>query len=140
MPEKLKDKDIQDALHMCFDFLKICNGFLPQDFAENMSLDKFFLLVGFQFGAFSQAAQQFDISIEDATELFPVILETINGLSENEASQTAEKIANLISSGYPPIEIGRDAMAAFNGAEDDSIRAKAAQKIQLLIDNYSQSS
>jgi len=139
MPDKIKDEDIQDALHMCFEFLKVCNGFLPHDFGENMTLDKYFLLVGFQFGAFSKAAQRFDISIEDATELFPVILETVNGLSEVEAAQTAEKITNLISSGYPPIDIGSDAMQVFSNAEDDAVRVQAAQKILLLIEKYNQS-
>lgn len=135
---QISDKQIHDALGFSHKFLEICNGFLPDDFDSTLTADKFYILVGFQFGALSSAANTVGLTPSATAQIFPTLLEAINGVSKEKAQAIMRKIPELIDQNYPPIEIGSNALDNFYSSESEAAKVKYAQELAQLITQFEQ--
>jgi hypothetical protein len=133
---QITDKQIYDALEISRKFLEICQGFLPDDFDKTLNAEKFYILIGFQFGAFSAAANIVGLTPGVTAQIFPSLLESLNGVSKEKAKTIMRKVPDLIDQNYPPIEIGGNALDNFYTSESDVTRAKYAQELAQLISQY----
>ncbi|MGB1428829.1 MAG: hypothetical protein ACPG62_11050 [Cycloclasticus sp.] len=135
---QITDKQIHDALGFSHKFLEICQGFLPDDFDKTLTADKFYILIGFQFGAFSASANIVGLTPSATAQIFPTLLETLNGVSKEKAQAIMSKIPDLIDQKYPPIEIGGNALDNFYSSESEAAKIKYAQELAQLISQYEQ--
>lgn len=133
---QITDKQVQDALRFSHEFLKICQGFLPDDFEKTLTADKFYILVGFQFGAFSASAHIVGLTPSVTVQIFPTLLEMLIGVSKEKAQAIMDKIPDLIDQNYPPIEIGSNALDNFYSSDSESVKIKYAQELAQLISRY----
>lgn len=133
------EKQVHDALSFSHKFLEVSQGFLPEDFVDTLTADKFYILVGFQFGAFCSAAHTVGLSPRATSQIFPTLLEKLNGVSTERAKQISSKLHDLINKNYPPIEIGGNALDSFYSSESEAAKLKYAKELALLISQFEES-
>ena len=130
---------ISATMQIALKFLMIAAGFLPGRFEKNMNTQQVAILFAFQAGAIVEACYMVSLSVDETVATCNEVLQILNNLTKERATEILRKVSDYMKHGYPPYEEGqkafRDYVAAIsNNSEEESLLA--AKRLWILLEAF----